>query len=85
MKNLKLTVKKFEWGDEHIVVLDSLVVANISRVHYYDANQNIKVKGDNASQNSLESTLVHQTDEGAWAPISFASRYLKTHEKKFHK
>ena len=77
LKNMKLPVKKkFEWGDEHTVVFDTIksAVANISKVHYYDANRVTRVKCD-ASHNGLRATLEQQTDEGLWAPISLTSRH----------
>ena len=79
---MKLPVKKFEWGDEHTVVFDAIknAVANISKVNYYDANRDTRVKCD-ASHNGLGATLEQQTDEGSWVPISFASRYLNSQEK----
>ena len=65
LKNMKLPEKKFEWGDEHTVVFNPLknAVANISKVHYYDANRETRVKCD-ASHNGLGATLEQQTDEG---------------------
>ena len=82
MKNMKLPVKKFEWGDEHTVVFDAIkeAVANIAKVHYYDANRETRVKCD-ASHDGLGATLKQQKEEGLWVPISFASRYLNSQEK----
>ena len=82
LKNMKLPVKEFEWGDEHTVVFDALkeAVANIAKVHYYDANQETRVECD-ASHDGLGATLEQQNDEGLWVPISFASRYLNVQEK----
>ena len=57
-------------------------VANILKVHFYDANREVRVKSD-ASHNGLAVTLKQQRDEGPWVRISFASRYLKTQEKKY--
>ena len=64
------------------MVLDAIknAVANISKVNYYDANRDTRVKCD-ASHNGLGATLEQQTDEGLWVPISFASRYLNSQEK----
>ena len=59
-------------------------VANISKVPYYDANWKTRVKCD-ASHNDLEATLEQQTEDGSWAPISFASRYLNVQEKNIPK
>ena len=77
LKNMKLPVKKFEWGDEHTVVFDAIkeAVANITKVNYYDANRETRVKCD-ASHDGLGATLEQQNDESLWVPISFASRYL---------
>ena len=69
---------------EHTVVFDAIknALANISKVNYYDANRETRVKCD-ASHNGLGATLEQQTDEGSWVPISFASRYLNIQEKKY--
>ena len=71
-------------GDEHTVVFDAIknATAKISKVHYYDANRDTRVKC-NASHNGLGATLEQQTDKGLWAPISFVSRYLNIQEKKY--
>ena len=84
LKNMKLPVKKFEWGDVHTVAFNVIkgAVANITKVHYYDANRETRVKCD-ASHDGLGATLEQQNDEGLWAPISFASRYLNAQEKKY--
>ena len=84
LKNMKLPLKKFEWGDEYTVVFDAMknAVANISKVNYHDANRETRVKCD-ASHSGLGATLEQQTDEGSWVPISFASRYLNIQEKKY--
>ena len=84
LKNMKLPVKKFEWGDDHTVVFNAIkeAVANITKVHYYDANRETRVKCD-ASHDGLGATLEQQNDEGLWVPISFASRYLNAQEKKY--
>ena len=81
---MKLPVKKFEWGDEHTVLFDAIneAVANITKVKHYDANRETRVKCD-ASHDGLGATLEQQNDEGLWVPISFASRYLNSQEKKF--
>ena len=57
-------------------------VASITKVHYYDATRETRVKCD-ASHDGLGATLEQQNDEGLWVPTSFASRYLNAHEKKF--
>ena len=82
LKNMKLLVKKFEWGDEHTVVFNAIkeAVASITKVHYYDATRETRVKCD-ASHDGLGATLEQQNDEGLWVPISFASRYLNAQEK----
>ena len=51
---MKLPVKKFEWGDEHTVVLDAIktAVANITKLNYYDAKRETRVKCD-ASHDGL--------------------------------
>ena len=84
LKNMKLPVKKFEWGDEHTEVFDAIkeAVANITKVHYYDANRETRVKCD-ASHDGLGATLEQQKDEGLWVPISFVSHYLKSQKKNF--
>ena len=84
LKNMKLPVKKFEWGDEHTAVFDVIkeAVANITKVHYYDANRETRVKCD-ASHDGLSATLEQQNDEGSWVPISFASRYLNSQQQKY--
>ena len=71
-------------GDEHTVVFDAIktAVVNITKVNYYDANRETTVKFD-ASHDRLGATLEQQTDEGSWVPISFASRYLNSQEKKY--
>ena len=86
LKNMKLPVKKFEWGDEHTVVFNAIkeAVANITKVCYYDANRETRVKCD-ASHDGLGATLEQQNDEGLWVPISFASRYLNAQKKIFNK
>ena len=55
---MKLPVKKFEWGDDHTVVFNAIkeAVANITKVHYYDANRETRVKCD-ASHDGLGATL----------------------------
>ena len=72
---MKLPVKKFEWADDHTVVFNAIkgAVANITKVHYYDAIRETRVKCD-ASHNGLGATLKQQNDEELWVPISFASR-----------
>ena len=84
LKNMKLPVKKFEWGDEHTVVFNAIkeAVANITKVYNYDAYRETRVKCD-ASHDGLGATLEQQNDEGLWVPISFASRYLNAQEKKY--
>ena len=81
---MKLPVKKFEWGDDHTVVFNAIkeAVANITKVHYYDANRETRVKCE-ASHDGLGATLEQQNDEELWVPISFASRYLNAQEKKY--
>ena len=83
LKKMKLPVTKFEWGDEDTVEFVAIrnAVASISKVNYYDANRETRIKSD-ASHNGLGATLEQQIDEGLWVPISFASRYLNTQEKK---
>ena len=83
LKNMKLPVKKFEWGDEHAVVFNAIkeAVSSITKVHYYDETRETRVKCD-ASHDGLGATLEQQNDEGLWVPISFASRYLNAQEKK---
>ena len=56
-------------------------VANITKVHYYDANRETRVKCD-ASHDGLGATLEQKIDEGLWVPISFASRLLNVEEEK---
>ena len=84
LKNMKLPVKKFEWGEEHTVVFNAIkeAVAGITKVHYYDATRETRVKCD-ASHDGLGATLEQQNDEGLWVPISLASRYLNAQEKKY--
>ena len=86
LKNMKLPVKKIEWRDEHTVVFDAIktAVANITKVNFYDANRETRVKRD-ASHDGLGATLEQQTDEGSWVPISFASRYLNSQKKIVNK
>ena len=57
-------------------------MANITKVYYYDASRETRVKCD-ASHDGLGATLEQQNDEGLWVPISFASRYLNAQEKKY--
>ena len=82
---MKLPVKKFEWGGggEHTVVFDAIknAVANITKENYYDANRETRVKCD-SSHDGLRATLEQQTDERSSVPISIASRYLSSQEKK---
>ena len=56
-------MKKFEWGDEHTVVLDAIkeAVAKITNVHFYDANRETRVKCD-ASHDGLGATLEQQIE-----------------------
>ena len=63
---MKLPVKKIEWGDEHTVVFDAIktAVANITKVSFYDANRETRVKRD-TSHDGLGATLEQQTDEGS--------------------
>ena len=77
-------MKKFEWGEEHTVVIETIsnAVANISKVHQYDAKRNIRVKCD-AGHSGLGAPLEQQTDDGTWAPIWLASRVLNVQEKKY--
>ena len=84
LKNMKLPVKKFEWGEEHTVVFNAIkeAVAGITKVHYYDATRETRVKCD-ASHDGLGATLEQQNDEGMWVPNSFASRFLNAQEKKY--
>ena len=71
-------------GDEHTVVFDAIktAVANLTKENYYDANRETRVKCD-ASHDGLGATLEQQADEVSWVPISFASRYLNSQEKKY--
>ena len=80
---MNLPVKKFEWGNEHTAVFDAIktAVANNTKVHYFHANRKTRVKCD-ASHDGLGATLEQQKEEGLWVPISFASRYLISQEKK---
>ena len=55
-------------------------MANITKVPYYDATRETRVKCD-ASHDGLGATLEQQNDEGMWVPISFASRYLNAQDK----
>ena len=52
-------------GEEHTVVFNAIkeAVANITKVHYYDANRETRVKCD-ASHDGLGATLEQQNDEG---------------------
>ena len=83
LKKMKFPVKKFDWGNEDTVVFDAIktAVANITKVHYYDANRETRVKCD-ASHDGLGATLEQQKEESLWVSISFASRYLNSQEKK---
>ena len=58
LKNIKLPVKKFDWGEEHRAIFDSIktAVANISKENYYDSKRHTTIKCD-ASHNGLEATL----------------------------
>ena len=54
---MKLPVEKFEWGEEHTAVFESIknAVAKISKVQYSDVIRNTRVKCD-ASHNGLGTT-----------------------------
>ena len=43
---MELPVEEFEWGDQHTVVFDATrkAAAHISKVHYYDANRETRIK-----------------------------------------
>ena len=83
LKNMKLPVKKFERGEwTHCGIAIKEAVANITKVHYYDANRETSVKCD-SSHDGLGDTLEQQKEEGLWVPISFASRYLNSQEKNY--
>ena len=80
---MKLPVKKFERGEwTHCGIAIKEAVANITKVHYYDANRETSVKCD-SSHDGLGDTLEQQKEEGLWVPISFAPRYLNSQEKNY--
>ena len=84
LKNIKIPVKKFEWGTEHNEVFEEIkkAVANIAKLNYYDPNRDTRVKCD-ASHSGLGASLEQQTEKNEWIPIAFASRYLNNQEKKY--
>ena len=84
LKNIKIPVKKFEWGPKHSEVFEEIkqAVANIAKLNYYDPNRDTRVKCD-ASHSGLGASLEQQTEKNEWVPISFASRYLNNQEKKY--
>ena len=84
MKNVKLPVKKLEWGEEHSRIFEEIktAVARIAQIHYYDPKRDTRRKCD-ASHSGLGATLEQKTEDNEWVPIAFASRYLNVQEKKY--
>ena len=79
-----MSVKKFDWEEKHSIIFDEIkqAVANIAKINFYNPARETQVKCY-ASHSGLGATLEEKTREGEWMPISFASRYLKTQEKKY--
>ena len=84
LKDIKLPVKKFEWGEKHSLIFEKIktAVANIAQINYYDPQKETRVKCD-ASHSGLGATLEQSTKGEDWIPIAFASRYLNVQEKKY--
>ena len=82
MKNVKLPVTKFKWGEQHSLIFEEIkkVVAKIAQILYYDPKKDTRVKSD-ASHSGLGATLEQKTDDNGWIPIAFASPYLNPQEK----
>ena len=75
LKNIKVPVKKFEWGPDYTEVFEEIkqAVAKIAKLNYYDPARETWVKCD-ASHSGLGASLEQQTENDEWIPISFASR-----------
>ena len=45
MKNVKLPVKKFKWGEQHSLIFEKIkkAVAKIAQNHYYDPKKDTRV------------------------------------------
>ena len=84
LKNIRVPVKKFEWGPEYTEVFEKIkqAVANIAKLNYYDPIRATRVKCD-ASHSGLGASLEQQTEKDEWIPTSFASRYPNNQEKKY--
>ena len=84
LKNIKVPLKKIEWGPEYTEVFEEIkqAVANIAKLNYYDPSRDTRVKCD-ASHSGLGASLEQQTEKNEWIQISFASRYLNNQEKKY--
>ena len=82
MKNVKLPVKKFEWGKQHSLIFEEIkkAVARIAQNHYYHPKKDTRLKCD-ASHSGLGATLEQKTDDNDRVPIAFTSRYPNTQEK----
>ena len=64
MKDVKLPVKKFEWGEEHSRTFEEIktAVARIAQIHYYDPKKETRVKSD-ASHSGVGATLEQKKDD----------------------
>ena len=76
-------MKKFEWEEEHSIIVDEIktAVVNIAHINYYNPAKDTQVKCD-VSHSVLGATLEQKTEEGDWMPIAYASGFLNTQEKK---
>ena len=64
LKNIKIPVKKFEWGPEHTEVFEEIkqAVANVAKLNYFDPSRDTRVKCD-ASHSGLGASLEQQTEK----------------------
>ena len=75
--------EKFIWDKSQQDVFDATLklISDITRMYHYDPNRKSRIKCD-ASHSGLGAALKQQLAEDTWVPISFASRFLNSQEKK---
>ena len=76
--------KSFLWREEQDIAFRKILdlIANILNLFHYDASKASRVNGD-ASHNGLGACLEQEVEPNCWAPIAFASRFLKSAEIKY--
>ena len=83
--SLKMSNKQiFAWGTDQQKAFEDtlLLISNITKMYYYNPKRNSSVTCD-ASHSGLGAALEEELSFGSWVPISFASRFLNSWEKKY--